>query len=359
MVRLNSVVVALALCVFNTGAVPVERRDALLDSCNNARLGVIGGLNSSSNALVALGASSSDPSVAAATSQALASIQLCQLGVATIVKGVLGGVTSDASGVPTITTGLANANTVIDGINSTDSNVQSNIASVLSNLNDTLTSGLAAIAQCAQVSEIADGTLSNSTSSNSSSVSNSVSNNNSGSSPNSNSVMTVHVVHTTTVVVSASQETQASTSNSYYGRRTSKRTTQCDSAAAAASAAFNTTAQNAQALANAAGNDQTTSSAAQTVSTFLTLASGLIGEVQSTGSNTAGASMGQNLLDAQGTLNIINSTDSSVNTALLNTQLSMIQNLHDAQELAIQCTPFAGGVAPGKRRRSLSEIIWG
>lgn len=56
---------------------------------------------------------------------------------------------------------------------------------------------------------------------------------------------------------------------------------------------------------------------------------------------------------------LIYRTDSSVISALNSAQLDMIGILSAGQNLAIDCTATAGGVAPGKRRRGLGAFIWG
>ncbi|KIK54655.1 hypothetical protein GYMLUDRAFT_897744 [Collybiopsis luxurians FD-317 M1] len=143
MVHLTASAVAIALGALNAlnaGAAPVESRaESILSTCNNARLGVISGLNSTTNGIQALlqTVGNNDPATTSAANQAIAGLRVAQGGVSTIVKGVLGGVTPDASGVPAVSNGVAAAASALGQINSNDTNVQSNLATIMTSLNST------------------------------------------------------------------------------------------------------------------------------------------------------------------------------------------------------------------------------
>ncbi|KAF8824414.1 hypothetical protein HHX47_DHR8000106 [Lentinula edodes] len=112
----------------------------------------------------------------------------------------------------------------------------------------------------------------------------------------------------------------------------------------------------AQAL-SSINSDNSTQTAAQAAIAALTSAGGVVTNVQDVAS--AANIVGQSIVVAQDLLNLINSTDSSVISALDSAQLDMIGMLFAGQNLAIDCTPTAGGVAPGKRRRGLGAFILG
>ncbi|KAJ3905697.1 hypothetical protein F5879DRAFT_717572 [Lentinula edodes] len=154
MIRSIFSVVVVVLGALNALAVPVERRESVLSTCNTARLGVISSLNSSSRSIEALLNSSNDSAVISASNQALSGLHTSQGGVATIVKGVLAGVTPDDTGVPAIASGLATVAQALSSINSTnDSNVQSQLATILTQVNGIKTNGDNAIAECAKLSQ--------------------------------------------------------------------------------------------------------------------------------------------------------------------------------------------------------------
>ncbi|KAF5392121.1 hypothetical protein D9757_003313 [Collybiopsis confluens] len=363
MVYLTVAAVAFALGTLNalhTGAVPVESRaENILATCNNARLGVISGLNSSTNDIHSLveAVGNNDPATVSAAFQALTGVHACQGGVATIVKGVLAGVTPDASGVPAIAQGLVDAVTALSQIKSNDSNVQSNLASILNDLNNTKNVGDVAISECAKLS-------SNSSSSDSASSDNS-SSSNSGSDQNQNQVVTETVtvteVATQTVNGGASIQTQSdgriviSGFGSGFRRRASNA---CGTSGDALVNALDQAVSSIQALQKAAGKDNSTSSAAQSAASALSDASKAVPQIQTSTASSA-STIGSSVQSAQDSLNSINSTDSSLNAPLAAAEQAMISILSSAQHLAIDCTPTAGGVSPGKRRRGLGAMIWG
>ncbi|KAJ3872498.1 hypothetical protein F5051DRAFT_153834 [Lentinula edodes] len=349
MIRSIFSVVVVVLGALNALAVPVERRESVLSTCNTARLGVISSLNSSSRSIEALLNSSNDSAVISASNQALSGLHTSQGGVATIVKGVLAGVTPDDTGVPAIASGLATAAQALSSINSTnDSNVQSQLATILTQVNGIKTNGDNAIVECAKLSQ--------------SSSNSSVSDSTSGSSDsNSNSsVITVTATTTATKTIRgvASVQTKVSRALSF-GRRASNSNndSQCDLTTAEAVSAIEQATKDIQLLAQAAKSDNSTQSAAQAAISALTSASGVVTNIQDVAS--AANIVGQSIVDAQDFLNLINSTDSSVISALDSAQLDMIGMLSAGQNLAIDCTPTAGGVAPGKRRRGLGAFILG
>ncbi|GAW04109.1 hypothetical protein LENED_005876 [Lentinula edodes] len=332
MIRSIFSVVVVVLGALNALAVPVERRESVLSTCNTARLGVISSLNSSSRSIEALLNSSNDSAVISASNQALSGLHTSQGGVATIVKGVLAGVTPDDTGVPAIANGLATVAQALSSINSTnDSNVQSQLATILTQVNGIKTNGDNAIAECAKLSQ----------SSSNSSVSNSTS-----SDSNSNSSKVVTVTATRTIRGAA---------RSSFGRRASN--SQCDLTTTEAVSAIEQTTKDIQLLAKSAKSDNSTQTAAQAAIAALTSAGGVVTNVQDVAS--AANIVGQSIVVAQDLLNLINSTDSSVISALDSAQLDMIGMLFAGQNLAIDCTPTAGGVAPGKRRRGLGAFILG
>ncbi|GAW04108.1 hypothetical protein LENED_005877 [Lentinula edodes] len=331
MIRSIFSVVVVVLGALNALAVPVERRESVLSTCNTARLGVISSLNSSSRSIEALLNSSNDSAVISASNQALSGLHTSQGGVATIVKGVLAGVTPDDTGVPAIANGLATVAQALSSINSTnDSNVQSQLATILTQVNGIKTNGDNAIAECAKLSQ----------SSSNSSVSNSTS-----SDSNSNS----------SVVTVTATRTIRGAARSSFGRRASN--SQCDLTTTEAVSAIEQTTKDIQLLAKSAKSDNSTQTAAQAAIAALTSAGGVVTNVQDVAS--AANIVGQSIVVAQDLLNLINSTDSSVISALDSAQLDMIGMLFAGQNLAIDCTPTAGGVAPGKRRRGLGAFILG
>ncbi|KAJ3797007.1 hypothetical protein GGU11DRAFT_102812 [Lentinula aff. detonsa] len=251
MVRSSSSVVVLVLSALAALAVPVERRESVLLTCNTARLGVISGLNSTSRSIEALLSSSNDSVVTSACNEALSGLHTAQEGVSIIVKGVLAGVTPDDTGVPAIAGGLSTANQALTSINSSDTNVQSQLATILMQLNTTKSNGDTAITECAKLSS----TSSNSTSSNSSSTDSTLSNSNSSV---LTETVTVTATATKTVNGAASIQTEADGTLLFgFGRRASNdnssSSSQCDSAKTVAVSAFEQAAKDIQQLAKTAG----------------------------------------------------------------------------------------------------------
>ncbi|KAJ3711834.1 hypothetical protein DFJ43DRAFT_1161656 [Lentinula guzmanii] len=359
MVRSSSSVVVLVLSALAALAVPVERRESVLLTCNTARLGVISGLNSTSRSIEALLSSSNDSVVTSACNEALSGLHTAQEGVSIIVKGVLAGVTPDDTGVPAIAGGLSTANQALTSINSSDTNVQSQLATILMQLNTTKSNGDTAITECAKLSS----TSSNSTSSNSSSTDSTLSNSNSSRKVLTETV-TVTATATKTVNGAASIQTEADGTLLFgFGRRASNdnssSSSQCDSAKTVAVSAFEQAAKDIQQLAKTAGRNNSTQSAAQSAISALTSAGGAVSQVVTDVAVPAFNAIGEGILDAQNALNTINSTDSSTNTALDIAQLDMVGILSAAQHLAIDCTPTAGGVASSNTRRGLGAWMWG
>ncbi|KAJ3813107.1 hypothetical protein F5876DRAFT_74179 [Lentinula aff. lateritia] len=330
-------VVVVTLGTLNALAVPVERRESVLSTCNTVRLGVISSLNSSSRSIGALLDSSNDSAVIFASNQALSGLHTSQGGVATIVKGVLAGVTPDDTGVPAIASGLATVAQALSSIKSTnDSNVQSQLATILAQVDGIKTNGDSAIAECAKLSQ----------SSSNSSVSNSTS-----SDSNSNSNI-VTVTAPKSIRGAASVGTEISRALSF-GRRALN--SQCDLTTTEVVSAIEQATKVIQLLAKTAKGDNSTQTAANAAIAALNSAGGVVTNVQDVAS--AANIIGQSIVDAQDLLNLINSTDSSVISALDSAQLDMIGMLSAGQNLAIDCTPTAGGVAAGKRRRRLGAFI--
>ncbi|KAJ4481100.1 hypothetical protein J3R30DRAFT_3700675 [Lentinula aciculospora] len=347
MVNSSLSAVVFALVALSASAVPVERRESVLSTCNNARLGVISGLNITSKSIEALLSSSNDPVVTSASHQALSGLQTSQGGVAIIVKGVLAGVTPDNAGVPAVANGLAEAAQALTSIYSNDTGVQSKLASILTQLNSTKSNGDTAISECAKLS---------SSSSNSSSSDSTLSNSNSSA---FTETVTVTATATKTIGGAASVQTEADGALIFgFGRRASNSDgSQCDLSSVEAVSAFERATKDIQQLAKVAGSDNTTQAAAQTAMTALSTAGGAVLQIQNV--TSAANTVGQSILDAQNSLNAINSTDSSVDSALNSAQIDMISILSAVQKVAIDCTPTAGGVAPGKRRRGIGALIWG
>ncbi|KAJ3756653.1 hypothetical protein EV360DRAFT_84751 [Lentinula raphanica] len=361
MVRSTFSAVVLVFGALNAIAVPVERRESVLSTCNTARLGVISGLNTTSSSIVALLSSSNDSAVNSAASEALSGLHTSQEGVSIIVKGVLAGVTPDDTGVPAVASGLLTAKNALASITSNDSNVQSQLATILTQLNTTKSNGDTAITECAKLSSSSNSTSSNSTSS----VSTSSNSSSSDSISNTNSsvvteTVTVTAVATKTVNGAASVQTKAGGKLIFgFGRRASNSSSsnsQCDSAKTAATTAFGQAVQDIQQLAKTAASDNTTQSAAQSAISSLTPAGDAVSQVVTDVAGSAFNTIGQGIVDAQNSLNAINSTDSSIVNALDVAQLDMVGILNAAQHLAINCAPTAGGVAPGKRRRWIWEL---
>ncbi|KAJ3929630.1 MAG: hypothetical protein NXY57DRAFT_1015886 [Lentinula lateritia] len=166
----------------------------------------------------------------------------------------------------------------------------------------------------------------------------------------------VTVTATRTIHGAASVQTKISRAlRSSFGRRASN--SQCDLTTAEAVSAIEESTKDIQLLAKAAKSDNSTQTAARAAIAALTSAGGVVTNVQDVAS--AANVVGQSIVDAQDLLNFINSTDSSVISALNSAQLDMIGILSAGQNLAIDCTATAGGVAPGKRRRGLGAFIWG
>lgn len=335
----------------DNGTVP-----SILDACNTARLGVISGLNSTTNAIVSTLATvgNNDPATSSALNTALGGVHIAQGGIATIVVGTITGVTPADTGVPAILDALNIINSSLTSISSTDSNVQAGVANIASAANQTLIVGQTAVIECAKLTTIADGNSTSSSSSSSSSNSGSNSDNTITVTETDFQTITETATATATVTAGDSLETELE-SIFGFGRRSATPTTsssssasQCDAEIAAVTSAIQTTANDLNNLVSAGGSNSSITSAAQTAISGLTSAFNAAPQVQS---NTASvtATMGQGFLTAQNALNTINGTlSSSENDALTTAQQDMINTLFSAQNFAIACTPEQGGVAPGK-----------